>query len=93
MSMLYNHANRHERLEQGRNPILLVRQSAKRQRIPDWLEPEELGALLSQIDWCFRVGLSGRRHWAEAQRTPYAEVGRYGVRQPPNHDGMDAPLT
>jgi integrase len=55
MSVLYNHAIRHEWLEQGRNPILLVRQSAKRQRIPDWLEPEELSALLSQLDRCFRV--------------------------------------
>jgi integrase len=55
MSVLFNHAIRHEWLEQGRNPILLVRQSAKRQKIPDYLEPEELRALLSQLDRCFRV--------------------------------------
>src|SRR3984957_5933559 len=55
MSVLFNHAIRHEWLEQGRNPILLVRQSAKRQRIPEWLEPEELTALLTQLDRCFRV--------------------------------------
>jgi integrase len=55
MSVLFNHAIRHEWLEQGRNPILLVRQSAKRQRIPEWLEPEELAALLSQLDRCFRL--------------------------------------
>jgi integrase len=55
MSVLFNHAICHEWLEQGRNPILLVRQSAKRQRIPEWLEPEELSALLSQLDRCFRV--------------------------------------
>jgi integrase len=55
MSVLFNHAIRHEWLEQGRNPILLVRQGAKRQRIPEWLEPEELSALLSQLDRCFRV--------------------------------------
>ena len=55
MSVLYNHAIRHEWLEQGKNSILLVRQSAKRQRIPDWLEAEELSALLSQLDRCFRV--------------------------------------
>jgi integrase len=55
MSVLFNHAIRHEWLEQGRNPILLVRQSAKRQRIPEWLEPEELSALLSQLDRCFRA--------------------------------------
>ena len=55
MSVLFNHAIRHEWLEQGRNPILLVRQSAKRQKIPEWLEPDELRALLSQLDRCFRV--------------------------------------
>jgi integrase len=55
MSVLFNHAIRQEWLEQGRNPILLVRQSAKRQRIPVWLEPEELSALLSHLDGCFRV--------------------------------------
>jgi integrase len=48
MSVLFNHAIRHEWLEQGKNPILLVRQSTKRQKIPEWLEPEELSALLSQ---------------------------------------------
>jgi integrase len=55
LSVLFNHAIRQEWLEQGRNPILLVRQSAKRQRIPEWLEPEEVRALLSQLDQCFRV--------------------------------------
>jgi len=55
MSVLFNHAIRHEWLEQGKNPILLVRQSAKRQRIPEYLEAEELRALLSQLDRCFRV--------------------------------------
>jgi len=55
MSVLFNHAIRHEWLEQGRNPILLVRQSAKRQRIPEWLEPDELTALLSQLDPCFHL--------------------------------------
>ncbi len=55
MSVLFNHAIRHEWLEQGKNPILFVRQSTKRQRIPEWLEPEELRALLLQLDRCFRV--------------------------------------
>jgi integrase len=55
MSTLFNHAIRYEWLEQGRNPILLVRQSAKRQKIPECLEPEELRALLSQLDGRFRV--------------------------------------
>ena len=55
MSVLFNHAIRHEWLEQGKNPILFVRQSTKRQTIPECLEPEELRALLSQLDRCFRV--------------------------------------
>ena len=55
MSVVFNHAIRHEWLEQGKNPILLVRQGAKRQTIPEYLEPEELRALLSQLDHCFRV--------------------------------------
>jgi integrase len=55
MSVLFNHAIRNEWLEQGKNPILLVRQGAKRQSIPEYLEPQELRALLSQLDHCFRV--------------------------------------
>jgi integrase len=55
MSVLFNHAIRQEWLEQGRNPILLVRQSAKRQRIPEYLDPEELRALLEQLGRRFRV--------------------------------------
>jgi integrase len=55
MSVLFNHAIRYEWLEQGRNPILLVRQSAKRLRIPEFLEPEELRALLSHLSQRFRV--------------------------------------
>jgi hypothetical protein len=34
MSVLFNHAIRYEWLEQGRNPITLVRQTAKRMLIP-----------------------------------------------------------
>ena len=34
MSVLFNHAIRYEWLEQGRNPITLVRQGAKRKNIP-----------------------------------------------------------
>src|ERR1022692_921536 len=39
----------------ARTRSLLVRQGAKRQTIPEYLEPEELRALLSQLDHCFRV--------------------------------------
>lgn len=55
MSVLFNHAIRYEWLEQGKNPILLVRQSAKRQKIPEYLEAEELGALLSELHRLFRT--------------------------------------
>jgi integrase len=48
MHALFNHAMRHEWLE--RNPITLVRQSAKRQRIPDVLEVGEIKALLAELE-------------------------------------------
>jgi len=47
MSALFNHAIRYEWL--GRNPITLVRQSAKRERTPDVLDAEELKKLLSEL--------------------------------------------
>jgi integrase len=49
-SVLFNHAIRYEWLEQGRNPIGLVRQSAKRQRDPVVLEPKEIQAILAQLE-------------------------------------------
>ena len=55
MSVLFNHAIRYEWLEQGRNPILLVRQGAKRRKIPEYLDAEDLRALLPQLDRRFRV--------------------------------------
>src|SRR5664280_2382832 len=45
-SVLFNHAIRYEWLEQGRNPITLVRQSAKRKSAPEVLEPNEILGLL-----------------------------------------------
>ena len=39
MSVLFNHAIRYEWLEQGKNPILLLRQGAKRQTIPNAWNP------------------------------------------------------
>jgi len=55
MSVLFNHAIRYEWLEQGRNPITLVRQSAKRTRNPEVLELREIQGLLLQLNSCFRV--------------------------------------
>jgi integrase len=55
LSVLFNHAIRYEWLEQGENPITMVRQSAKRKRIPEVLEPFEIQRLLLQLSSCFRV--------------------------------------
>ena len=53
--VLFNHAIRCEWLEQGRNPIKLVRQSAKRKSTPEVLDPNEIQGLLLQLDSCFRL--------------------------------------
>jgi integrase len=47
MSALFHHAMRYEWIE--RNPIKLVRQSAKREKVPDVLELAELQLLLSKL--------------------------------------------
>jgi integrase len=47
MSAIFHHAMRYEWVE--RNPIKLVRQSAKRERTPDILELAELQLLLSKL--------------------------------------------
>jgi site-specific recombinase XerD len=47
MSAIFHHAMRHEWVD--RNPIKLVRQSAKRERTPDVLELAELQLLLSKL--------------------------------------------
>jgi len=48
MSAIFNHAVRHEWL--GKNPITLVRQSAKRESIPEILTVEEIRALLAELE-------------------------------------------
>lgn len=47
MSVLFNHACRHELFD--RNPIYLVRQSAKRRRAPTVLMPAEIKALVENL--------------------------------------------
>jgi integrase len=47
MSALFHHAMRYEWID--RNPIKLVRQSAKREKVPDILELSELQLLLSKL--------------------------------------------
>ncbi len=60
MSVLFNHAIRHEFLPQGTNPITMVRQSGKRMRIPDILEVHELVALFDQLSHRDRAMALGR---------------------------------
>ena len=47
MHALFNHAMRYEFFD--RNPISLVRQSAKREKVPDVLTADEIGALLVEL--------------------------------------------
>jgi integrase len=49
MSVLFNHAIRYEWLEQGKNPITFVRQSAERLSTPEVLEASEITRLLSRL--------------------------------------------
>lgn len=49
MSVLFNHAIRYEWLEQGKNPITFVRQSAERLTTPEVLEPSEIQRHLSTL--------------------------------------------
>jgi integrase len=55
MSVLFNHAIRHELMPQGSNPITMVRQSAKRMQIPDVLEVVELHLLFGELSHRERV--------------------------------------
>lgn len=53
MSALFNHAIRFEWLD--KNPITLVRQSAKREYIPDILDVEELRSLITELDYPYKA--------------------------------------
>jgi len=55
MHALFNHAMRWEFF--SHNPITLVRQSAKRERIPDVLTVEEIGKLLSKLSDTWRTAV------------------------------------
>ena len=74
MSALFHHAMRYEWIE--RNPIKLVRQSAKREKVPDVLElartptpPQQAGRSRAHVSFTRR----GNR--AAGQRTPGASLG------------------
>ncbi len=49
MSDVYQHAIRHGWLRNDENPLLAVRQSAKRQRVPETLEAHEFRALILNL--------------------------------------------
>jgi integrase len=53
MSALFNHAIRYEWLD--KNPISLVRQGAKRERIPEVLDVSEIKALLTQLQYPYKA--------------------------------------
>jgi len=53
MSAIFNHAIRYEWLD--RNPITLVRQSAKRERVPSVLDVGETSALLAELHQPYKV--------------------------------------
>jgi len=55
LSVIFNHAIRYEWLDQGKNPITFVRQTAKRTKTPTVLEPEEISNLLKELDSPFRL--------------------------------------
>lgn len=55
MSVLFNHAIRYEWLEQGKNPITHVRQSAARKTDPDILSPEEIRILIAELELPFNL--------------------------------------
>jgi integrase len=48
MHVIFAHAGRHDWIE--RNPMTLVRQSAKREKLPDVLELDELKKLLAELE-------------------------------------------
>ena len=48
-SVIFNHAIRSEWLPQGKNPVTLVRQSARRRTDPPVLDYREIQALLNQL--------------------------------------------
>jgi integrase len=55
MHAIFNHGIRWEFFD--RNPITLVRQSAKRIRVPEVLAPEEIGKLLSELPEVWRTAV------------------------------------
>jgi integrase len=73
MSVVFNHGRRHDFID--RNPISLVRQSAKRQTVPDVLLPSEINRLLRGLHSRERtLVLLACRHWIAHVRIIRFEV-------------------
>jgi hypothetical protein len=68
-SVIFNHAIRYEWLEQGKNPVTLVRQSATRRSDPQVLDYGEIQALLGQLRGSAIDGYARRYHRAAQERT------------------------
>ena len=79
MSALFTHAMRYEWID--RNPIKLVRQSAKRERIPDVLKLHELQLLLSKLRPGADAGVARCGYRASRERTPGTPVEGCGLQQ------------
>ena len=89
MSVLFNHACRYELFD--RNPIYLVRQSAKRRRAPSVLMPDEIKAMLDNFSIRERTLVLPAVSTGLRQRmaTKIAEKRRRQPRESvldPNHD-------
>jgi hypothetical protein len=81
MSALFSHAMRYEWTD--KNPIKLVRQSAKRERIPDVLELAELQLLLTKLDTRERtLVLLAAATGLRVSELLGDSVGRCGLRHP-----------
>lgn len=74
VSAIFTHAMRYEWLD--RNPIALVRQSAKREKLPDVLTAEEIGALLRELPRIMPdSGTAGIVYGVAGVRTSGPEMG------------------
>jgi site-specific recombinase XerD len=60
MHVIFAHAGHHEWI--ATNPMTLVRQSAKPEKLPDVLGLDELKKLLAELEHPASVGLYGRCH-------------------------------
>lgn len=73
MSALYSHAIRWEWTD--KNPISSVRQSAKRQKVPVILEPEEIMVILKELPSTPHDDRTGCFHRIAAGRTDWTPMG------------------